>query len=913
MNDGFEPTPFHRRLAGFLHRHALTIVLSAIGLTVAAGMLAGTRLQLVSDRSELMDPDSDVARRWREYKADFHYRETLVVVVRGSEDAAKPGWPGATARRRMKEFAHRVAEDLRRHPEEIPGVFERVDPQSMSRLGLLYLPEADLRSLARRVIDAEPLIRSALEQGLTGVFEGLREALDRAAEDAGSGDAAAGAGGALNALTAIADALELAGRGRPEEAVEAFGSALDPAGGPGVFRDPDGYIFFGAGRYLLLPIAPRVNSQQLNQLAAPVALIRAALARHRTDYPEIACGVTGRAAVASDEMATTNRDMTWATIGSVFGVLVLFRIFFRGLLHPLAAVFTLSMALAWTFGFATLAQGRLNLFAMVFAPILVGLGIDFGIYFLTHWLHAVRGGRSGADAIAATFQRCLRPMVVGCVTTSVAFLSACLTEFRGLSELGLLCGVGLLICLFAMITVFPSLLCCVERWRPGAPAAKGASRIGFEAPAPPYRPWLPIVVGAVAVAAAAFGAGQDFNYDILSFQAKGTESVEWEHVLIEEARLSSYAISICDSREELDRRRKAFLARPELFARVEALFPAAEETKRAVLGELRAALESLPLTSPDPTAAPEPPGRACRRALALLRQDFRSYSTREERARATLERPLAVLSDLLGRWEAGEDAPGPDGLAPNLARFQDALVRFLRARLSLLLEQCSPGALTVETAPEIFRTRFAGEGGKLALHVYATENVWAWRPLNRFAEGARAIDPEVTGIPLNILEASGALHRSFQQSILYALVAIFLIVLVDFRRIPLTLLALLPLLTGLGLLVGCLRGFGLAFNFANYFAVPILIGCGVDGGVHMVHAFRAGTTAGTFRAVLGCSLTTIVGFGTMMLARHRGLSGLGTMLVLGMIFITAIALGVLPAALSRPRNQGEVPTGRNGA
>lgn len=899
------PSSAARLLAGLIHGHARWILAIAVALTVGSIVLAVTRLRLVSDRTELMDPKSDFAQRWAEYRTWFHYRETLVVVVDGGAEAGKLDAAGALIRRRMRAFASRLAAGLRTHPKELPEVYERIDPASMKGLGLLYLPTPAVKALASRLTQSEPIIRSALTDGLGGIFEGLRDALDRATEQAGSATATEGApAGDLAMLESVTDALQLAADGHAQEAVDVFSGAFDASSGDGVYRDPEGFIFFGGGRWLLIPAVPSVNSGQLNQISGPVRIARAEIAALRPEFPDLAVGVTGRSAVHSDEMATTNTDMTWATIGSVLGVLLMFRFFFRGLLYPISAVLALLMALAWTFGFATLAQGRLNLFAMVFAPILVGLGIDFGIYYLAHYLHALEEGRLTPEAITHALDRCGRGVVTGCVTTSAAFLSACFTEFRGLSELGLLCGVGLLLCMGAMVVVYPAMLVLLERWRRVKPIDREAELETAPPRAVPQHGWnLAVPLGITAVVAFIWGIDQDFNYNILSFQARGTESVEWEHVLIQQAHLSSYIVSIADNREEADRRREAFLARPDRVSRVETLYPADEAAKRSVLQELRTVLDRLPYKSPEAVGAadPAPPiDRACRRSLALLRQDFRAAAARDQRADRVLTKPIAVLTGLVSRWE-GE---GQAALVAGLEQFQAALLRFLRTKLTTLAEQCSPRELTPETLPDFFRQRFLGEGGRIAVFAYAAEDVWAWAPLNRFVAFARGIDARVTGTPVTVLESSRSLYRSFQASVVYALLVIAVILWLDFRRILDTALALVPLLVGLGLLIGFNRAIGLAFNFANYFSVPILIGCGVDCGVHMVHAWRSGHVAGTSRAILGCSLTTILGFGTMAFCRHRGVAGLGVMLVAGMTAITTVALCVLPAVLAQVRAQG---------
>ncbi len=913
------PSPDPNRPVRFAPGRPGTIVLASLVLTAISIAASFLWLDLISDRAELMNPNSEFARTWKKYREDFHYRDMLVVVVEGTPEAGGTGAPAALARRRMKAFAHAICEELRRTPEEFSEIVERVEPALLNGMGLLYLPRPEIDAMSRRMTEAKPIVESVLAQGLEGLFTGLREELDRAGEPEPGEAGADPEGGAALAgmLASVTDALKLGGLGRADDAVEAFGSAFQGAAKEGIQRDPDGYLLFGGGRWLLLPLAPRVDSHQLNQIGPAVKLARAAVAKLAPAHPGLRAGVTGRSVVHSDEVATSSGDMTLAAILSTLGVLVLFRWYFGGLRHPLCAVAALMIGLAWTFGFATLALGRMNLFATVFAAMLVGIADNFGILILTHYQDARARGASPEAAIAEAYSHCGRGAFIGGLGMVASFFSTTLTDFRGLAELGLISGAGILLCMVTMLILFPAMLVLTDRSRAvppasarrggGAGADPGASGPSTAKPARAPGSWwaIPLASAAIALAAGVYGFGQEFNFNILSLQATGTESVEWERLLIEQAHSSSHAISIVSDRAELDRRRAQFLGLRDLVARVETLYPEEEEAKRAALGTLRPVLaEILAAGGKEGNGSgtaddPPPVGSGCRRALAGLRQDFRSYAARDERAARVLEQPLATLSAILAQWEQDEAE-----VSRRLQALQDGLVGFLRAKLTALHDQCSPPPLTADSAPEFFRRRYLGEGGQIALHVYAVHDIWAWQNLNRFVDAARTVDPKITGTPVTILEASKSLYSSFQDSIVYSLIAIALILGIDFRRWLPTALTLAPLLLGLGVTLGAMRLLSFPFNFANYFSVPILVGCGVESGLHLVHSYRRGAPETTLRAVLGCSLTTILGFGTLMLAHHKGLQGLGVILTAGMTLITVATLVVLPRVLDRAVEKG---------
>jgi predicted RND superfamily exporter protein len=214
-----------------------------------------------------------------------------------------------------------------------------------------------------------------------------------------------------------------------------------------------------------------------------------------------------------------------------------------------------------------------------------------------------------------------------------------------------------------------------------------------------------------------------------------------------------------------------------------------------------------------------------------------------------------------------------------------------------------PPTTLADLPPEIARRMLAPDG-HARVQVFPRENVGDTPALVRFVDGVRGIAPDATGVAVNILEFGRATVHSFSQALLLALVAIALLVWGIWRRAGETLLVLVPLVLSGLLTVGTMVALGMPFNFANVIVLPLLLGMGVDSGIHLVHLSRAvgadetalldSTTA---RAVLYSALTTIVSFGNLALSHHRGLASMGVLLVCGMLLMLACNLVVLPALI----------------
>jgi predicted RND superfamily exporter protein len=196
-----------------------------------------------------------------------------------------------------------------------------------------------------------------------------------------------------------------------------------------------------------------------------------------------------------------------------------------------------------------------------------------------------------------------------------------------------------------------------------------------------------------------------------------------------------------------------------------------------------------------------------------------------------------------------------------------------------------------------------GGSGKYLLQVYPKANVWQRGPQEEFVRELRTIDPEVTGTPVQLLEYISLLKLSYEQAALYSLAAIALLVFVHFRRISSVLLALLPVCVGALWLGGIMGWFNIPLNPANIMLLPLVLGIGVTNGIHILNRFAEEQNPSilaksTGKAVLVSGLTTIAGFGSLLLAKHRGIESLGLVMAIGVATCMVAGLTFLPAVLN---------------
>jgi hypothetical protein len=254
-----------------------------------------------------------------------------------------------------------------------------------------------------------------------------------------------------------------------------------------------------------------------------------------------------------------------------------------------------------------------------------------------------------------------------------------------------------------------------------------------------------------------------------------------------------------------------------------------------------------------------------------------------------------------------EEQPRPTSRR-RLSEFQQRAAVDLLNRLHALRNTANPEPPQFSDLPPALATRYMGRHGRHLLKVYSRGNVWDMADMEQFVQQVRSVDPAATGKPLQTYEASRQMQRSYLHAAVYSLLAVLAVLVIDFRHFGYAALALLPLGAAMALLFGLMGMVNLPLNAANMIVLPLIMGIGIDDGVHLVHDFRRQQRqpgnapyrvgASTASAVLITSLTTMVGFGSLMISDHRGMQSLGRVLTVGVACCLFTSLVMLPALLA---------------
>ncbi len=474
--------------------------------------------------------------------------------------------------------------------------------------------------------------------------------------------------------------------------------------------------------------------------------------------------------------------------------------------------------------------------------------------------------------------------------------------------MGIICGGGLLLCFIPMMTLLPILLL---RGRQNVLDIKMSAMRRREKI---ENIWLqrPIIVsaitGALCIAAATQIPRLRFDYNLLHMQSEGLPAVEFEQKLIDSGGKSVlFGAVMANSLDDALALEKKLRALTNTVADVESVVDYMAQDaapKLKIIGEVKNALAPLKFNPPD--AQP----------VDITNLSTTLYSTSGYLGAALEEigtnnpdispKPLASLRVAIENFRRdmlADDSSERDEHAKKLAVFQVAFLNDIRNTFEILKNQDDSGPLRPDDLPPALHDRFIGVTGKILLMVDPKKDLNDRANQKEFLDEVRAIVPNITGTPVQLYEYTDLLKNSYLQAAWYSLIAITLMVFFHFRSPLAVVLALIPVGIGALWLVGLMGAVGAEFNPANIMTLPLVIGIGVTNGVNILNRYaEEGTpsilTRSTGKAVLVSGLTAIAGFGSLILAKHRGIHSLGCIMSLGIATCMIAGLTFLPALLN---------------
>ncbi len=865
--------PFLGAWVGWSVRHARLVVAGAALITIALAYYTWTHLSINTDTDQMIDPDLPFRQVYENFNQTFpQLANSFLMVV----DAATPEEADAVAR-------HLVAE-LHGRDELVMNAYAPGTGDFFDRHGFLYLDLDELYALTDSLADAEPVLAGlAQDTSLRGLSDVLVLALDDATKN---NDPPERLARVLADLTPSAQA--------------AAAGTIRLLSWQELFQDDETDILEGRRRVVM--VQPVLDFTSFTPAKAALAEARRLGEAAEAATPGLTVRLTGKMAIRAEELKSVSEGAKISGIVSFLLVTLILGFGIRSLRLVLAALTTLAIGLVWTASFALAAIGYFNVISIAFAVLFIGLGIDFAIHFVLRYREEIWAGHDSDEALSRTARGVGLPLALAAPTTAIAFYAFAPTAYAGLAQLGIISGTGMFISLFTSLTILPALMTLMPLKHSSAPVASGGNPVG-RLIARHARAFS--IAGFIAGAIALVAVPQiSFDYDPIKLKDPETESVQAFQDLLAREDSSPYAAQIMAADMAEAAALKSRLEALDSVGRVVTLasyVPGGQAEKLEVLFDT--SIFMTPVLMPLESAAP-PTAEEQRRALGDLIAGLEALEGANlDAALLDSARPLRLA--LAQVMAAGEEGEREDGAEDAIERLEDGLLGLFPQVLNRLRRGFATPGVTLADLPADIRTRYEAADGSIRVEVYPRANLGDQVALTRFIDEVSALHSDVTGNAVQVKRAGEIVIDAMQQATATAAVLIILFLLLLFRAARDVALILSPVMLAAAMTAAATVWLNIPFNFANVIVLPLLIGLGVDAGIHLVMRAREESKGSrqiletsTPRAVLLSALTTVGSFGSLALSSHRGTASMGELLTISVFLTLACTLLVLPGLIN---------------
>ena len=839
-----------------------------VGMVVAAisASYVASRFEINTDISKLISDDLPWRQRELAFFKAFPGSETTIVAV---VDGPTPEL--------ADDAAHKLTKQLAQEKEVIKSVRQTSGGPFFRRNGLLFLSESELKETLGQLTKSrallEPLAADPSLRGVMGAItltlkgvQGRRLTLDSLAPQ----------------FNAFSTAIENSINNRP-----AWFSWREALSGQASTRRE-------IRQFLEIEPILDYNSLQPGQDATDA--IRKTASDLGLSERGVTVRLTGTVPIADQEFGTLKEGAGLNTALTLLSVLIILWLALRSARIIFAVFVALFIGLAMTAALGLAMVGALNPISVAFFVLFVGIGVDFGLQFSVGY-RAERFERNElAPALVATADHTGGRLALAAFATACGFLAFTPTAYRGLSELGLIAGVGMLIAFLTSITVLPALLRLLN-----PPAEPHPLGYAFLAPVDRFleRHRMGVLIGTLCVVSAGLPLLHwlHFDFNPMNLRSPNVESVATYLDLKKDPETAGRTIEVLTpSVGDADALAAKLGALPEVSRAMTlgSFVPEDQDKKIALIGQAAAELTET-LNPKDDKALPAPTDQEIVSSLEGASNFLsvvmkRSPGTKGVQAAERLSNALANLA------KASPEAR---------ARASDALVSPLKMTLSDLKLGLNPEKITLDSLPADLVAGWKGRDGQVRVSVSPKGDSEDNAVLRHFVEAVTAVAPNATGEAIGIQKAGDTIVNAFIQAAILALVSIALLLWITLKRASDVALTLFPLLLACVVTLELCVIFDMPLNFANIIALPLLLGVGVAFKIYYIMAWREGKSgllaSPLTRAVFFSGMTTAVAFGSLWLSNHPGTSSMGKLLALSLVSTMAAAVLFQPLLMGPPR------------
>jgi hopanoid biosynthesis associated RND transporter like protein HpnN len=859
---------YFARLAAFCIRFAPLTLFVAVLLAASSAVYVARHFSINTNINTLLSATLPWHQRDEAYMAAFPQQADSILAV---IDAPTPEFAGAAAAN--------LAVQLARQKGQFRSVDATQTSEFFSRAGLLYLSQEDVASRMQKLGQAAPLIRIlATDPSLRGLAHTLSLSLGGLQTGHYALDDLA------RPLNTIADSLDQVLAGKPA----AFSWQVLVNNAPAKPAD----------LMSLINIWPVLDYSSIEPGGKATAAVRKAVDDSQIGPTyDATVRLTGTVPLADLQFSTLHEGvaLNFAVTGIIIiGVLWLA---LRSIRIVVAVCICIFVGLLATAALGLLLAGSFNPISIAFAVLFVGLGADFAIQYSVryraqrHELHDLKPSLIGAARLVGA------PLTLAAFAAAAGFLSFVPTDYRGVAELGLIAGVGMVVAYIASLTLLPVLLWYFAP--PGEPEPLGyAALAGADRFLHRHRIFIVVGTSLIALAGLPFLFHLQFNFDPNSLQSPDAEAIVALQEVNSNPNIVINGADILTAPKDAPAVVKRVSALPEVSTtrNLDSFIPTDQEAK------IKLVAGASGMIDPALTAAKSAPPSDSDDVAALRTTAKDLQDTAGEGGGAGADAANRLAKDI-NRLADGDGQTRQKAAATFITPLQIDL-----QQLSLSLH---PQQVTRANLPADLVGQWTTKSGQMRTQIVPKGDANNSITLQRFAEAVLKVEPNATGVAIETYEWGRTVTDAFIKAGLLALCSITILLYLVLRRIGDVLLTLIPLLVAAAVTLEICGLTGFQINYANIIALPALLGVGVAFKIYYVMAWRAGEAnflqSNLTRAVFFSAVMTATAFGSLWFSSNPGISSMGKLLALSLACTLASAALFQPALMGPPRKKIALP------
>jgi uncharacterized protein len=910
-------------------------IILAVGVLFAAASIwvVATRFNVVNNTSDLLSEKMASKRYYDELKNEFGSDYRFIVLIQS---------PDPVQNRRAADEVGIYLETLR---PQITTVLSKIDFSAIKpRLLFTRTPE-ELENIAEQIEDQVKLQKETEDknqkiQQIAFDLNSILSEADQKFDDKYLRNKrnwpdfkkfVAQFVSILNKVAAQADGKTLA---QEESKVSTDKNALDDFDANEMLAEHEYFSLQDSQSVLVFAYTGEEEKDSASPFSNTTATIRQHLKELEAKYSGVKLELTGEPALDTDQMEEANSDALKAGLITLALIISLFCFSYRTILRPTFAILVLIMAVLWSLGFALVTVGHFNILSIAVIPMVLGIGIDFGIQILGRYEEELGHGRTINEAVTAALQHTGVAIITGGSTTAAAFFTLCFNDFVGLSELGIIAGTSMIFCIAANLVVLPAVFILRDRRCTPEQLKFNSSNSNWNFIRTWDRdmvrnPWLWIMVSIVISIAAAVSLPQlKFDYNLLNLDNANAPSIKALYKVMDASKSNEgaevstiYASVVAGNVDEARDLSKKLLALP-VVAKVDSildLVPEGQDKKMPIIQRIVAAAAALNVKPATNTNVDIPRARQDIASLLSQSKEGLKEATPWAGTGSTIAKDAVVafgtMIPALERANKALNSAPVDVIQKRFSSSSTGAFTRMQANMELLKTQKADRGLTLADIPPQLQKLFLAPSGKILLQVYGKKDLWERAPDEEFTNAVLSVAPHATGTPILNYFATGLLRDSYLWAAVWAFVAIVVLILLHFQSFKYLLLTLTPLVLAVLWRTGAMVWFGIEFNPANIVTLPLIIGIDVAFGVYIIDRYRedgklsifAGSTG---KAIIMSSLTSLFGFSSLLISEFRGMFDIGQLMSLGIAIGLVTAIFILPQilALLKPGKPEGEPT-----